>query len=48
MITEPTISRFIRLELNKEVLDAVQIALYVTICKILEPELKKIRSRVNF
>jgi len=36
---------FIRIHANKAVLDSVQLALYVTICKLLAPELRKLRER---
>lgn len=45
MIKKTTIPKFIRLNVDKSVLDSIQLALYVTVCKLLEPELKRIRQR---
>lgn len=49
MITKKTITipNFIRIHADKAVLDSVQLALYVTICKMLGPELAKMRKRNN-
>lgn len=45
MIKKTTIPRFSTVYKDKELLDNVQLALYVTICKLLAPELEKIRKR---
>jgi hypothetical protein len=45
MIKKPTIPKFIRLHADKVALDSAQLALYVTICKLLHVELAKLRER---
>lgn len=47
MMKKPTISKFVREHADKSVLDSAQLALYVTICKLLQPELIKMRDRAR-